>query len=262
MKMSMNVPWDLKKKKEELDIIVEQMNQEIRDSDGAKRKSNKIIKGLVSKKKRRTHLDGFNLDLSYITGNIIAMGYPAQSFESVYRNDLEDVKAFLDKRHPGKYKLFNLCSDKKKYDHGLFDGRVIDIGFKDHCSPPFELVIQFCNIMHQYLNEDKDNVAVVHCKAGKGRTGTMICCYMQWNGVMETAFDSLYYYGKIRTKNAKGVTIPSQIRTVYHYEKYLKEYRHRSANGLPQLDFSEKKSVRIVSITILPMSSSYATVFR
>ena len=50
------------------------------------------IKKMVSKKKRRFEGEGFNLDLSYVTDRVIAMGYPSQRVESMYRNSLEEVR--------------------------------------------------------------------------------------------------------------------------------------------------------------------------
>jgi phosphatidylinositol-3,4,5-trisphosphate 3-phosphatase/dual-specificity protein phosphatase PTEN len=37
-------------------------------------------------------------------------------------------------------------------------------------------------------------VVVVHCLAGKGRTGTAICCYLIYSARFQTATDALNYY--------------------------------------------------------------------
>ena len=50
------------------------------------------IKKMVSKKKRRFEGEGFNLDLYYVTDRVIAMGYPSQIVESMFRNSSEDVR--------------------------------------------------------------------------------------------------------------------------------------------------------------------------
>ena len=53
------------------------------------------IRGLVSKKKKRFQEDGFDLDLTYVTPRIIAMGFPSQGFEAAYRNPMSEVQRFF-----------------------------------------------------------------------------------------------------------------------------------------------------------------------
>ncbi|CAK60015.1 unnamed protein product (macronuclear) [Paramecium tetraurelia] len=178
------------------------------------------LKSLVSKQKNRFIMDGFDLDLTYITEQVIAMGFPAIDYEAIYRNSMEDVQRFFNQRHKNHYKIINLCSERK-YDHAYFDGNVSEYPFDDHQAPQFNMIYELCAEIHNYVTQDKQNVVAIHCKAGKGRTGIMICCYLLFSELFKSSFEAMRYYGMMRTKNNKGVTIPSQIRYILYFEKAL-----------------------------------------
>ena len=181
--------------------------------------SKSIVKALVSKKKNRFCYDVYDLDLTYITPRIIAMGFPSKSIEGIYRNPLDEVQKFFRKRHLDHYKIYNLC-EEKTYADDLFQKQGY-FPFKDHEAPPLNLMMPFCEDAKKYLDEDEKNIIAVHCKAGKGRTGTLIACLLMYMDVFKTSDECLQYYGLMRVANAKGVTIPSQIRYVKYFEEIL-----------------------------------------
>lgn len=122
-----------------------------------------------------------------------------------------------------RFLVVNLCSERS-YDPVIFEregGVVLQLGFDDHNPPPLEMMQPFCHTVGSFLKEDPERVAAIHCKAGKGRTGTMIACLLLYLNEFCTADDALRWFGYCRTSNGKGVTIPSQARYVHYFEQLL-----------------------------------------
>eukprot|EP01018_Ginkgo_biloba_P004221 Gb_09019 [translate_table: standard] len=183
---------------------------------------------IVSQNKRRYQEGGFDLDMTYITENIIAMGFPAGNMssgilgyvEGFYRNHMEEVINFFESHHKGKYKVYNLCSERL-YDASLFEGKVACFPFDDHNCPPIQLIVSFCQSAYSWLKEDIENVVVVHCKAGMARTGLMISSLLLYLKFYPTAEESISYYNQKRCVDGKGLVLPSQIRYVKYFERVL-----------------------------------------
>jgi hypothetical protein len=139
-----------------------------------------LIRTAVSGRRNRYRDGEHDLDLTYITPRLVAMAYPSDGLEAVYRNDIRDVAAFLDKTHRDRYMIFNLS--ERHYDNSLFGDRVVELGFPDHHSPPVEVAWTLCLTMDAWLSASPDHIAAVHCLAGKGRTGVICACYLLFSG--------------------------------------------------------------------------------
>ena len=125
---------------------------------------------------------GFDLNISYITDQIMAMSFLAEHMCVLYINPLRQVKTVLKTRHVGHYKVYNICSEES-YDPTHFHGCVEVFPFDDHHVPPLSMMKLFCESVHSWLSSDTQNVVVMHCKAGKIQTGLMVCAYLVYTGM-------------------------------------------------------------------------------
>ncbi|XP_044782681.2 phosphatidylinositol 3,4,5-trisphosphate 3-phosphatase TPTE2-like isoform X4 [Bubalus kerabau] len=186
-----------------------------------KRHLEMLTRRMVSGNKRRYKKDGFDLDLTYVTERIIAMSFPSSGKQSFYRNPIKEVVRFLDTKHPNHYQVYNLCSERA-YDPKYFHHRVHRYLIDDHNVPSLSEMLAFSMEVKEWMAQDKDNIIVVHCKGGKGRTGTMVCAYLLASEIFATAEDSLYYFGERRTDKStsskfQGIETPSQNRFVGYF---------------------------------------------
>lgn len=89
--------------------------------------------------------------------------------------------------------------------------------------------------MRNWLKAKEGRVVVVHCKAGKGRSGTASCSYLisEEGWEVERALKR-FTERRMRPGMGKGVSIPSQLRWIQYVDrwKYEKIYVERQAEVL------------------------------
>ena len=85
-----------------------------------------------------------------------------------------------------------------KYDYALFSNKVLEFEWIDHQAPQLVTLFLICEEIYLFLSADIDNIVVINCKAGKGRTGTVLCCFLLYSGVFDHPADALAYYAKKR----------------------------------------------------------------
>jgi phosphatidylinositol-3,4,5-trisphosphate 3-phosphatase/dual-specificity protein phosphatase PTEN len=203
-------------------------------------------KHLVSQKKKRFKNEKFDLDLAYITERIIAMGYPSTGYEKIYRNQMEDVQAFLKEYHHQHYKVYNLCSERNYPPSKFLNFSAFP--FDDHNVPPIEKIYAFCEDASAWLDQNSKNVVAVHCKAGKGRTGMMICALLAYKYPEKLDIDTAFnFYGSRRTLDGKGVTIPSQVRFSQYFISVSQSFKDGTWNNEREA-YKELVSIQISNL--------------
>lgn len=136
------------------------------------------------------------------------MGMPCDGVETTYRNSIHEVAFFLDFSHPGHYLVFNLT--ERTYNINPFHYQVQIAGWADHTAPPLTVLWELCLRIDHWLSEDSDHTAVVHCLAGKGRTGTLIASYLVFSRQICDWKMALDFFASRRSLSRWGVQVPSQ----------------------------------------------------
>ncbi|CZR62302.1 related to protein-tyrosine phosphatase [Phialocephala subalpina] len=195
------------------------------------------------------------LDLCYVTDQIIATSGPSGTYpQRAYRNPLDQLVKFLDYKHGDGWAIWEFRAEGTGYPDEEVYGRIRHYPWPDHHPPPFKLVPMIMAGMRNWLKggeegkglgdvvqglhgqEDKvkgdwggktggknGRVVVVHCKAGKGRSGTMACSYLisECGWKPEEAL-ARFTERRMRPGFGQGVSIPSQLRWVGYVDRWTK----------------------------------------
>lgn len=100
------------------------------------------------------------------------MSFPAEGVESAIKNSIEDVRLFLDSRHPGHYAVYNLS--KRSYRPSRFHNRVSYSDFSANvCEPmhPCSYHICCCCCWRHFRLVKSMIVPLNRCQSVAGRWG-------------------------------------------------------------------------------------------
>ncbi|BCR88342.1 putative phosphatidylinositol-3,4,5-trisphosphate 3-phosphatase [Aspergillus chevalieri] len=181
------------------------------------------------------------LDLCYVTDDIIATSGPSLNFpKRAYRNPLDALVNFLDSKHGSEWCIWEFRAEGTGYPDSEVYGRIHHFPWPDHHPPPFALIPAMMASMRNWVqrlddsgSKDTDEngkpsgkgkrVAVVHCKAGKGRSGTVACSYLisEQGWKLEDALQR-FTERRMRSGFGAGVSIPSQLRWVGYVDRWAK----------------------------------------
>ena len=65
-------------------------------------------------------------------------------------------------------------------------------------------MIDFGNHASNWMGEKSDRVIAVHCKGGKGRTGTMLCAWLLKSRAFQKPEEALNHFSARRTGTVGG----------------------------------------------------------
>lgn len=194
-----------------------------------------------------------------MTDNIIATSGPSGTYpQRAYRNPLDALVKFLDSKHGENWAIWEFRAEGTGYPDEEVYGRVWHYPWPDHHPPPFALIPNIMASMRNWLHGDdagngeedgrlhekmkkvgltkvkddvkdklgkekgrSDRVVVVHCKAGKGRSGTIATSYLisQEGWKKEDALER-FTERRMRPGFGHGVSIPSQRRWIDYVERW------------------------------------------
>lgn len=227
-----------------------------------------ILRSIVASPKQSHYDPALNLlfDLSYIIPQIIVCSGPVTNYlQTFYRHPVEDLVKFLNANHSSHWHIWNLRGEEPGYEDKDVMSKVSHFPFPDHQPPTIEIILESIKEIDEFLSESTKNVAVLHCKSGKGRSGTICCSYLIYKSLnLQLETDPLqviefYTQKRMRPSSGDGVSILSQRRYLEYWFEYLnlspelKNIYHGFTQNISMFDL-KKSCITMIRINNLEYS--------
>ncbi|KAG7660599.1 TEP1 [[Candida] subhashii] len=238
-----------------------------------------ILRSIISLPKK-IHYDAptnIHYDFSYITPQLIVSSAPISSsassyFQSWYRYPIDDLLLILQTNHPNLWHLWNFRGEGSGYEDWEVMYRVSHYPFPDHYPPAIELIRECVGEIFEYLHgstkdgesemegegENDERVAVLHCKAGKGRSGTLCCCYLMYEQYMKTRVImevdkviELFTEKRMQRFAGDGISIISQRRYLNYWYEYLKFSQSERIKYFEFINSGNRRSITKIRVGLI-----------
>jgi len=179
-----------------------------------------------------------NGDLNWIIpGKFLAFMGPVDQRDSVHRYGHAAASYINIFKHLNVSKVIRL--NEAKYDRNSFLQKGIDhedMVFTDGSTPPNAIVEQFMNSCEEHFARPGAGAIAVHCKAGLGRTGTLIGLY----AMKHFQINAEAFIGWIRIARPGSVLGPQQFYLPQQEHLYLHDspQKHRQPASVSKLQMS------------------------
>jgi len=148
-------------------------------------------------------------DMTIILDKFVAMSCPSNyNFDNI-------ISEFKKKNIKNIIRL----NDENSYDKKLFEDNGIivhDLYFEDMTVPSINIIKKFLNIISKNLIEE---IFAIHCKAGIGRTGILICIYL----ILRLNFKPKYAITYLRIMRPGSIMLHQGLflESINYFKQYL-----------------------------------------
>ena len=206
------------------------------------------------------------IDLFYILPNLLVGSYPkSQQFIPFFNNNstFNKIFDFLHKNFQNVL-VIDLVGEKDEYEieeQSSTNIEVYKVNWFDYHVIPLSTLIELAHFVIAFLNKPIDlskgqNGVFIHCKHGKGRTGTLTNVVLMSIYQID-AREANQFFSQKRYVYNNAVTVESQLR----YIKYWEEVRTMGENEF-KIFTSQTTKFLIKSVTINNKSSTNKNLFQ
>eukprot|EP00930_Biecheleria_cincta_P019271 TRINITY_DN14753_c0_g2_i1.p1 TRINITY_DN14753_c0_g2~~TRINITY_DN14753_c0_g2_i1.p1 ORF type:complete len:1269 (+),score=206.43 TRINITY_DN14753_c0_g2_i1:50-3856(+) len=147
----------------------------------------------VSGDRLRFMQDGFDLDLAYVTNQIIVMSCPAIGRNSWFHNPLSEVARFFNERHTNRYLILN-TTEYRDYPLQPFFYRYHAFPMLKDGVPRLDAIWDLCKDLDAWLQMHPKHLLAVHSKHGQGRASLVVMALLIFTGVVRTPASAIRFY--------------------------------------------------------------------